>query len=187
MVEAIIESLQEIPPGWRVFILSMLPVTELRGAIPLGLFWGLDPLLAYLWAVSGNFVPVVPLLLGLKAFFRFLAHKGFFRKLVNWLRQHTAANQEKVRRCGMVGLCLLVAVPLPGTGVWTGALVASFLNLPFLPSLLSITLGELLAGLLVSLFMSGAVAVSQMQYGFWFLLALALLLIFFLLRKRIKK
>ncbi|MBQ6807692.1 MAG: small multi-drug export protein [Firmicutes bacterium] len=176
-----------IPAGWRVLVLSMLPVTELRGAIPLGVLWGLKPVICYFWAVTGNFIPVIPLLLGLKLLFRCILRRPRWQGIVSHLNRHTAGNQEKVRRYGMLGLTLLVAVPLPGTGVWTGALVAALLNLRFRSALLAITLGELIAGILVCLVVRSAIAVSQLQYGAWIVLGIVLFLFFLVLKKKFKK
>lgn len=183
MVDALIELVSDMPPGWRVFFLSMFPVTELRGAIPLGLLWDLEPLSNYLWAVAGNFVPLIPLLLFLRYFSRFLLDRPRWQKLGRWMRQKAIANQDRVQRYGMLGLCVLVAIPLPGTGVWTGALVASLLRLPFLPATIAITIGELIAGALVTLVMTGAIAVAQLHSGEWILAGILLFLIFFLWKK----
>ena len=108
-------------------------------------------------------------------------------KLRNWLERRNRANQETVRRYGVVGLTLLVAVPLPGTGVWTGALVATLLKLRFLPALLAITVGELIAGVLVCLVVTGAVMVSQLYYGEWILAILIVVAISVLLLGKKKK
>lgn len=187
MVDSIIEWMADIPPGWRVFILSMLPVTELRGAIPLGVLWDLRPITAYFWAVVGNFVPIIPLLLFLRWGLSMLIRHPRLEKLRNWLERRNRANQETVRRYGVVGLTLLVAVPLPGTGVWTGALVATLLKLRFLPALLAITVGELIAGVLVCLVVTGAVMVSQLYYGEWILAILIVVAISVLLLGKKKK
>ena len=105
-----------------------------------------------------------------------------------WLERRNAASQETVRRYGVVGLTLLVAVPLPGTGVWTGAVIAVLLKLRFIPALLAITVGELIAGVLVCLVVTGAVAVSRLYYGEWILAALVVVAVSLLvLRKKKKK
>lgn len=188
MVDSIIEWMVDIPPGWRVFILSMLPVTELRGAIPLGVLWGLSPSRVYAWAVAGNFVPIIPLLLGFRWGFRMLIRHPSLGRFRLWLERRNAASQETVRRYGVVGLTLLVAVPLPGTGVWTGAVIAVLLKLRFIPALLAITVGELIAGVLVCLVVTGAVAVSRLYYGEWILAALVVVAVSLLvLRKKKKK
>lgn len=187
-MEAWIADLAEMPVGWQVFLLSMLPVTELRGAIVLGIAWGMPPLEVFLWAVAGNFVPVVPLLLVLGWGYRHLMRHPFFSRPLRWLAGYGARNEEKVRRYGWLGLMLLVAVPLPGTGVWTGCLVATLLALPFWPSLAAITLGEIIAGILVSLVASSVLALSSLRYGEYVIIAiLAVLFFFWLFRGRHRK
>ncbi len=187
MVDLIVSWLGNIPLGWRVFFLSMLPITELRGAIPLGVLWGLEPTVAYLWAVTGNFLPLIPLLLGLKALFRQIARHPRWQARLAWLEKRGLAREREVHRYGILGLMLLVAVPLPGTGVWTGALVAALLNLGFVPALLAITLGELIAGVLVCLIVTGALALSQVYLGEWVLAGAAVLALAVLLWRRSAK
>lgn len=187
MLNSIIESLAGIPVGWRVFFLAMLPITELRGAIPLGVLWEMPPIEAFCWAVAGNFFPVIPLLLCLKCFLRWLLGRPRLRGLAWRLEERAALNQKKIQRYGMMGLCLLVAIPLPGTGAWTGALVAAVLNLRFLPSVLAITIGELIAGILVCLLVSGAVALTQLDYGIWVLAIVLFFGLLYLFRKKFKK
>lgn len=183
-MEELVAGLSDIPVGWRVFFLAMLPVTELRGAIPLGVAWGLPPFHAFLWAVAGNFVPVLPLLLVLDWLYRHLVRHRLFARPLLWLAGYGARNEDKVHRYGWFGLMLLVAVPLPGTGVWTGCLVATLLGLSFWPSVAAITLGELVAGVLVSLVAGSVLAMSRLVYGEYLIAALLLaLLIFWLIRR----
>ena len=119
-----------------VFCMSMVPVVELRGAIPLGVAAGLHPLAAAAAAVLGNMVPVPFILLLLRQVFALL-------RRVPWLG-------EKVEKYRLLGLMLLVAVPLPGTGAWTGALVAVMLDIRFRNALPAIALGVLAAGAVVT-------------------------------------
>ena len=165
MVEAIVDSLAGIPVELRVFFLAMLPITELRGAIPLGVAWGLTPYCAFLWSLAGNFVPIIPLLLGLRWFLHTLVRHPFFAKPLHRLAMHGRRSQDKVRRYGWVGLTLIVALPLPGTGVWTGCLIAALLGLRLLPSVAAITIGEIIAGILVVLITSSVLAVSRLMCG----------------------
>ena len=165
MTEALLEFFAGTEEHWRILFLSMLPVTELRAALPLGVVWGLSPGESLLWSLVGNFIPVIPLLLILPAFFRFIAHRKQFSWLVSRLGARSQANEEKVRRYGIIGLTLLVAVPLPFTGIWTGCLVASLLRLRFFPALISITIGMVIAGTLIFMATSGVVALVDVVYG----------------------
>lgn len=133
------------------FLMAMVPVVELRGAIPYGVIAGLSVPAAFIIAVIGNLVPIPVLVV-------------FTRKVFEWLRTISAGldgfvsrleakaekNKEVVMKYEFWGLVLLVAIPLPGTGAWTGALVASFLDFRFRDAFISILLGVLTAGILVS-------------------------------------
>ena len=117
------------------FLISLLPVVELRGGIPYGISQGLDPWLAFAASALGNMLPVPFLLL-------------FVRKILHWM----------MRKSELVGLCILVAVPLPGTGAWTGALVAALMEMRLKRALPAIYAGVLIAGLLVTLALTGVKA-----------------------------
>lgn len=186
MVDSILALFADVEPGWRVFWLSMLPVTELRAAIPLGVAWGLSPFSALLWGISGNFVPIIPLLLVLRWLYRVAIRYPFFAKILNKIANHGKKNEGRVRRYGLLGLAVIVMIPLPGTGVWTGSLIAVLLGLEFWPALAAITLGEVLAGVIVSLLTSGVIAVSQFMYGEIILavLVVAIVILYLVRRKR---
>ena len=147
-----------ISDGWCVLLLSMLPITELRVAIPLGIAWGMPPFACFLWAIIGNFLPVIPLLF---LFYRFgdrmQKHSRLFRHWFqsNYLKGHL------VQKYGGLGLTLLVAIPLPFTGVWTGCLVAVLFAVPWHRAIAAIALGEVIAGALVSLAASGVIFVAD--------------------------
>ena len=103
----------------------MVPVIELRGALPLGVGMGLPPLAAAAIAIIGNLVPVPFILILLQKIFDFMRTKKHTKKLVLWLEKKAEKNRTKIDKYGWLGLIILVAIPLPGTGAWTGALVSS--------------------------------------------------------------
>ncbi|MDO4580961.1 MAG: small multi-drug export protein [Bacillota bacterium] len=157
----------DMPVEWRVFFLSMLPVTELRAALPLGVAWGLELWRSFVWATVGNAVPV-PLLLAFWAWvYRRLSGISLLRKPLARFGEYNRRKGEKVRRYGMLGLLLLVAVPLPGTGVWTGSIVATLLGLRFWPSAAVIISGAVIAGVAVTLITSGVLVLSAASFGQW--------------------
>ena len=122
----------------------MLPVSELRGAIPLGLHAGLPVLLVYFLAVIGNLIPVVFILLLAKRF------------CPKWLCLHIEKKHEhKFMRWGDLALISFVAIPLPFTGAWTGALAGAVFNIPFWRALALISIGVIIAGIVVSLISLG--------------------------------
>jgi uncharacterized membrane protein len=132
-----------------VFILAMLPISELRGAIPLGMGLGMDPWKCYFLAVAGNII-IVPVLLKIfRPLIRYIARTRLLRKTAGRVVDKVDRNAQKVLKYELIGLFLLVAVPLPTTGAWTGCGVASFLKLDYLKSLGFISLGIMTAGLIV--------------------------------------
>lgn len=134
-----------------VIILSALPITELRGALPVGIrLFQLPWYQAFPLAVIGNMLPVPFLLLFLQSLFKTIRRTDPGRRLVNSLLSHTRRHAAIVEKYGIIGLMLLVAVPLPGTGAWTGSMVAFLLGLSWHRALLSITVGVLVSGIIVT-------------------------------------
>ena len=132
---------------WYVFFLAMVPVAELRGAIPAGIALGLDPWLVYVVAVLGNMLPVPFLMLFVRQVLGWMKRRGgTLTRIVTALERKADRGSELFYRYELLGLCILVAVPLPGTGAWTGALVASMLRLRLKAALPAISLGVLIAG-----------------------------------------
>ena len=141
------------------FFVSMVPVIELRGAIPIGVGMGLSPIVATLIAVAGNLVPIPFILILLQYIFNFLRDKKYTKNIVTWLEKKAEKNRKKIDKYGWLGLILLVAIPLPGTGAWTGALVASCFQMKKKPALLAITAGVVIAGVIVSLVTYGVTSI----------------------------
>lgn len=142
-----------------VFLISMVPLVELRAAVPLAIGWGLPILPSYITAILGNMLPV-PLI-----FF-------FARKVLEWGKDKKIIGkfftfclekgdkggqklQAKAGRSVYLALFLFVGIPLPGTGAWTGTLAASFLNLDFKKSVVSIMAGVVLAGIIMGVLSLG--------------------------------
>jgi len=130
--------------------MSMVPVVELRGAIPFGVAAGLPVWAAYAAAVLGNMVPVPFILLLLRRVFVLLRRIPRLGETVDRLERRAHLKGRMVRKYRLLGLVLLVAVPLPGTGAWTGALVADVLDIRARTAVPAIALGVLIAGALVS-------------------------------------
>lgn len=131
------------------FLVAMVPVIELRGALPLGVSMGLPPVLAMIISILGNLVPVPFVLLLIGKIFDFLREKKFSRKFISWLEKKAEKNHEKIEKYGWLGLILLVAIPLPGTGAWTGALVSGCFKMRKRKSCLAIGVGVIIAGIIV--------------------------------------
>lgn len=137
------------------FFVSMVPVLELRGAIPMGVAGGLSPLMALAVAIVGNMVPVPFLILFTRQVLNWLRDKGRIGRLVEKLESRAAEKSKVVEKYATIGLCILVAIPLPGTGAWTGALVAAFMGMRLKNALPTILLGVVIAGLIMTVLTYG--------------------------------
>lgn len=141
------------------FIISMLPVVELRLAIPIGVSMGLDTWDAAIISVIGNILPVPFIIAFIRVIMDWLRTKSSkMQRFVAWLeKKGTGSKADRVRRYEFWGLLLFVAIPLPGTGAWTGALVAALLDIRMRRALPPIILGVLMAAVLVSLATEGVI------------------------------
>ena len=133
------------------FFISMVPVVELRLGLPYGIALGLNYWLA-LWAsVLGNMLPVPFILLFVDKVFEILKRMGGkFEAFALWLEKKAYRNQEKIEKYKVFGLLIFVAIPLPGTGAWTGAMAASVLGISKKKSILSILAGVIIAGFIMT-------------------------------------
>lgn len=134
-----------------VFIISALPVGELRAGILLGLNWKLNPWLVFVLATVGNFLPVIPLLYLLEPVSNFLrkASPWLDKKLASLFAKTRHKHSQRVNRYGALGLALFVAIPSPGTGAWTGCLLAFLFDLEKNYAFAAILAGILGAGFLM--------------------------------------
>ena len=142
-----------------VFLISMVPLIELRGAIPYAVIYHLNMPLSYVIAIIGNMIPVPIIFFFARKILEWGAAKQwpnalawigkFFRFCLEKGRKGGEKLTEKVGRSTYVALFLFVGIPLPGTGAWTGTLAASLLNLDFKKSVIAIVLGVILAGIIM--------------------------------------
>lgn len=134
-----------------VFGLAMVPVFELRGAIPVGVAAGLPFWSVFITAILGNLLPVPFLILFTRRAFEWLRKKSaFLERLVSRLEKKAAAKEDLLKKYELLGLCILVAIPLPGTGAWTGSLVAAVFDIRLKHAFPAIALGVLIAAVIVS-------------------------------------
>ncbi len=132
-----------------IFLISLLPWIELRGAIPVGiLVYGLDPVPVFFVSVIANILVVPPIFLGLSLFYEKFRESWFLKRTVTRIRKKAA---PKVKKYGVLGLASFVAIPLPVTGAWTGTLLAWVLGMDKNKAFTGISLGVIVAGVLVTL------------------------------------
>ena len=141
------------PPELATFIISMLPISELRGAIPIAIgIYHLDPIETYFLAIIGNIVPVVFILKYIDPVSKYLMSRcKFFNKLFSHLFEHTRKKHNgKFEKWGALALITFVAIPLPVTGGWSGALAAFVFGIPFKRALPLIFFGIMIAGVIMT-------------------------------------
>ncbi len=160
-MEAIIQSIINffsgtLPKELIVFIISMVPILELRGSLLAAGFLQMEFLSTYIIAVIGNFLPIPFILLFIDKIFAWLK-KTRFKNAVEKLEARALAKSDQIQKYGKLGLFLFVAIPLPGTGGWTGSLIASLLRMKKRDSLPAVFLGIVVAGLIMSLISFGVI------------------------------
>ena len=133
----------------KVFGMSMLPVFELRGSIVVGAAMDLPWWLNYIVSVCGNLLPVAFILLFIRGILHWMKGVKGLCKIALWLEKKAQKHSVKVMKYATFGLFLFVAIPIPGTGAWTGALVASLFDMRLKYSLVSIACGVLCAGVIM--------------------------------------
>jgi uncharacterized membrane protein len=161
MIDAIIRLFESIPHPVATMLMAALPVGELRVAIPVAIgVYGMDPLTAYIAAVIGNMLPVVPLLLFLESVSNYLRRWVFWDVFFNWLFTRTYHRHNgKFERYGTIALLFFVAIPLPVTGAWTGCAAAFVFGIQFRHAFLAILGGVMLAGIVVTSIVLGGVGI----------------------------
>lgn len=151
LAQTLVELFQDkIPAELTVFIISLLPILELRGGMIAARLLEMDFLRAFVISYIGNMIPIPFIILFIKKIFEFLRRFKFFEKIITKLEAKTERNKDKVLRYKSWGLLIFVAIPLPGTGGWTGALMAALLDIPFKRALPIIAMGVFIAGLIMS-------------------------------------
>lgn len=145
----------KIPPELTIFVISLMPILELRGGMIAARLLGVSFFKAFAICFIGNMLPIPFILLFIQKIFEILRRFKFFEKIIVKLEAKTERNKDKVLRYKSWGLLLFVAIPLPGTGGWTGSLMAALLGVDFKRSLPIISLGVFIAGLIMSLITYG--------------------------------
>ncbi len=138
---------------------AMVPVVELRGAIPIGVGVGLPLWISILVSIIGNMLPVPFIILFIRQIFKWMRKVNkTFARIVDKMEEKANKHRDKVTRYGFWGLFILVAIPLPGTGAWTGALVAAMMDLRLKTALPAIFFGVVGAAIVVSIITYGVAA-----------------------------
>ncbi|MBR3364554.1 MAG: small multi-drug export protein [Solobacterium sp.] len=138
-----------LSPQLSVFFISMIPLIEERGGLILARMLGLPMWEAVFWCVIGNIVPIPFILWGIKSVLHWMSEHHLSR-VAEWLMAKAEKNKPKIDRYGFLGLLLFVGIPLPGTGAWTGSLVAAVFDMDLKKASISILLGIFLAAVIMT-------------------------------------
>lgn len=136
---------QFISPEGAVFVISMIPILELRGGLLAASLLKIPALTAIPICILGNIIPIPFILLFIRQIFKLLKKTRIFRGLIEKLENRAMGKSDKIRRYEFWGLLLFVGIPLPGTGAWTGSLIASLLEIDIKKSSLAIFCGIIMA------------------------------------------
>ncbi|MFH0912980.1 MAG: small multi-drug export protein [Candidatus Omnitrophota bacterium] len=150
MLNIIINWLKNLPREYLVMIVGALPVSELRGAIPLALSLGMPLGKAFWLSVIGNCIPVIPGLFLLEPVSTKLRKFKILSRFFDWLFERTKKKADKLQKYEALGLAIFVSIPLPMTGAWSGIVAASLFKIRFRYAFIAIIAGILIAGLIVS-------------------------------------
>lgn len=158
MVEGIVEGivhlfsgLESIPFGRElvVFIISLMPILELRGGLIAAALLNLNPVTSYIISIIGNILPIPFILYFINSILKWMKGSKHFSKISLWLEEKVEKHKHQVEKYGFWGLVLFVGIPLPGTGAWTGSLIASVLNVDRKKALSAILIGIFMASIIM--------------------------------------
>ena len=141
-----------------VFIISLLPILELRGGLIAAALLGLDPIPSYIISIIGNLLPIPFILLLINKILDWMRKSKHFSKIANWLDSKVEKHKGQIEKYGYLGVILFVGIPLPGTGAWTGSLIASVLEMDKKKTFLSVLLGVFLASIIMMVLSFGILA-----------------------------
>ena len=140
-----------------IFVISMIPILELRGGILAAALLDMNPLESYIICVLGNIIVIPIALFVLELIFKLLRKINFFDKIITKIENKCLSKKEKLEKYGYLGLVLFVGIPIPGTGAWTGCFLASLLNMDKKKSFVSALIGVVLASIIMMILSFGII------------------------------
>lgn len=138
-----------------IFIISLLPILELRGGLIAAKLLNLPPVQSFIICFIGNILPIPFILWAIQPLFKFLRRWNTFAKFIDWCERKATSKKEQIENLKYLGLFLFVGIPLPGTGAWTGCLIASLLGMEKKKSMIAAICGVILAGIIMLIFSYG--------------------------------
>ena len=141
-----------------VFIISLFPILELRGGLIAAALLGLSPLKSYIICIVGNILPVPFILLLINKILEWMRNSKHCKKIANWLDKKVEKHKGQIEKYGYLGIILFVGIPLPGTGAWTGSLIASVLEMDKKRTFFAVCLGVIMASIIMMILSFGILA-----------------------------
>lgn len=140
-----------------VFIISLLPILELRGGLLAAALIGLDPVPSYIISIIGNILPVPFILLLINKILDWMRKSKKFKKVAKWLDEKVEKHKGQIEKYGYLGIVLFVGIPLPGTGAWTGSLIASVLEMDKKKTFFAVLAGVFIASIIMMVISFGVI------------------------------
>lgn len=140
---------------WMTLIISAIPILEQKAAIPYGIIQGIGFWEVYLLTLIGAILPCPFIILFINNVFELLKKLQWMRPIIEWIEKRTLKKSNNIVRYELLGLLVFVAIPLPGTGVWTGSIAASLLHLEFKKAVAAVSLGAVISGLIITILSYG--------------------------------
>ena len=134
----------------KLLFLSMIPVIELRGAIPLGIAMKLNPIYVYIFSLLGSTLIAIPIVILFRSIIDYLRHKKYFNKVIRWVDRQIEGKAKKLKAVSIIGIILFVGIPLPTTGSWSAAAIASIFKMRIRDAVIGIFIGNSIAGIIMS-------------------------------------
>lgn len=134
----------------KLMFLSMVPIIELRGGIPLGIAMSLNPMYVYISCLIGSSVVAIPIVLVFRQVIEYLRHRKHFNKIIRWIDRKIEGRAKKLKTASIIGLIIFVGIPLPTTGSWSAAALASIFKMRIKDALIGIFIGNAIAGIIMS-------------------------------------
>lgn len=159
LAQALSNAMSGIIPGeWIIFIISMIPILELRGGLLVASLLHIEMWKAALICMVGNIIPIPFILLFIKKIFALMKKTKLFRPLVEKLEEKAMSKSDRIKQYEFLGLVLFVGIPLPGTGAWTGSLIAALLDVDIKKASLAIFIGLIMASIIMCIIGYGGLA-----------------------------
>lgn len=145
----------ELGKSITIFILSLLPIIELRGGLIAATLLGVSFFKAFIICFIGNILPVPFILWFIRKILDWMRNVKLFKKIVKWIDRKVENKKSQIEKYGFLGIVLFVGIPLPGTGAWTGSLIAAMLDMDKKKSFIAVLIGVLVAGIIMSIISYG--------------------------------